>query len=244
MNKISQCDILILSGGLGSRLKSEVGDAQKTMADVGGKPFMDIIMQHVISQGFTRVILCTGYNAQSVEDYYKNKDLGIKIEFSREIEKLGTGGAIKNAANLVESDYFFAMNGDSFCPLDFSAFIQFHSSKNASASIAISKVNNVEDYGSILIDDQTKQITFFGEKIKRDAADIKDKQSFVNNGIYCFKKDIFDSMPQENQFSIEEDFFKKLAGSFFYGFEVDQNFIDIGIPERYKEAKQKYSDQE
>ncbi len=241
MDKFNFCDLLILAGGLGSRLRSEVGSSQKTMAQVGGRPFLDLLIDHVIGQGFQRIILCTGYDADKVESYYHGRDLDLHIDFSREEEKLGTGGAIKNAAELIESEHFFAMNGDSFCPLDFASFLSFHQEKQAKASIAISKVKNIQDYGSILIHPETKQITFFAEKISSDAVSSQGRQPFVNNGIYCFNKDIFAMMPKESKFSLEEDLFPYLTGGPFYGFEVPQNFLDIGTPERYQKAKEKYS---
>ncbi len=240
MDKINSIDALILSGGLGSRLRSEVGSTQKTMAEVGGHPFLDIIINHLKTQGIRRIILCTGYNASDVESYYRDNNLGVKIEFSTEKEKLGTGGAIKNAATLIGSDVFFVMNGDSFCPMDFVKFLDFHMAQKALASIAVSQVQEVEDYGSILIDEKTKEIFLFGEKLQANDSAIKDNPPLVNNGIYCFDKKILAQMPQMKSFSLEKDFFPGLVGKEFYGFQVSDNFIDIGTPERYKEAKERY----
>jgi NDP-sugar pyrophosphorylase family protein len=240
MKNISACDVVILAGGLGSRLRSEVGQTQKIMADVGGRPFLDIILDHLVRQGFKRIILCTGYGAASVEDYYRKLEGPLTIEFSREQEKLGTGGAIKNAAPLVQSETFFAMNGDSFCAVCFKDFLAFHQARKARASVAVSRVRRPDDYGSLLIDPGTQQVVFFGEKIKAGTAAIRDKEPFVNNGVYCFQKDIFEVMPQARAFSLEEDCFREWAGRSFYGFEVKQEFIDIGVPERYQQAKKKW----
>lgn len=230
---------MILAGGLGTRLKSEVADVQKTMADVGGRPFMDIILEHIVSQGFRRVIICTGHNAESVQRYYESKDFGIDIVFSHEQEKLGTGGAIKNAASLVQSDVFFVMNGDSFCPVKFSDFLTFHQTQAAAVSIAVSEVKDIKDYGSIMLDD-SHQIVFFGEKLSADDTHLQNQQVFVNNGIYCFQKEVFGMMPESNKFSLEKDFFPHIIGKSFYGFAVEAKFLDIGVPERYREAREKF----
>ena len=229
-----------MGGGLGSGLRSGVGQTQRIMADVGGRPFLDIILDHLVRQGIKRTILCTGYDAASVEAYYRKQERPLTIEFSREQEKLGTGGAIKNAASLIQSETFFAMNGDSFCPVCFRDFLAFHQEHGARASVAVSRAHHPDDYGSLLIDPGTRQVVFFGEKIKADDAAIRDKEPFVNNGVYCFQKNIFEDMPKARVFSLEEDCFRAWAGHSLYGFEVKQDFIDIGVPERYQQARKKW----
>jgi len=241
MQNLKQTDIFVLSGGIGSRLRSEVGEAQKTMASVGGRPFLDIIMDYLSSQGFRRVILCTGYKSGSVEQYYENSKFPLDIEFSRETKKLGTGGAVKNAEPLVKSDIFFVMNGDSFCAIDYCKMLDFHLSHQARASIAISKVHDAQDYGSILLEKSSEKIKFFGEKISSDAKYLRGKESFVNNGIYCFNRDIFSIMPQQDFFSLEKDFFPNITDKSFFGFKVNEEFLDIGTPQRYGQAKDKFS---
>ena len=73
-------DVVILCGGFGTRLGAEAKDRPKPMVDINGKPFLDILIGHVVSFGFTRIILCTGHKSQYIEDYYlKNKTQKIII---------------------------------------------------------------------------------------------------------------------------------------------------------------------
>ena len=161
--KLSDVDIVILSGGLGTRLRSTIGESQKIMATVGEEPFFNIVLRYLKAQGFGRIILAIGYQADQVEQYYRKNNLGLNIEFSREETPLGTGGAIKNAQKLVRSDVFFAMNGDCFSPLAYDDFLQFHLAKKSSATLSVVKINDSRDYGTIILGDNDR-INGFEEK--------------------------------------------------------------------------------
>ncbi|MCK5179792.1 MAG: NTP transferase domain-containing protein, partial [Candidatus Omnitrophica bacterium] len=92
---MKDCDCVILCGGLGARLQSVVKDVPKVMAEVNGAPLLDLMIEHLKKQGAARIVLCTGYQAEAVENYYREHDFGMVIDFSREEEPLGTGGAVK-----------------------------------------------------------------------------------------------------------------------------------------------------
>ena len=224
-------DAVILCGGLGKRLRPVIGGSPKVMAKIGDRPFLDLILDSLQKQGLQRVILSTGYNADIIEGYYRKKKGDLSIEFSREDIPLGTGGAVKYARNLIKSDPFLVLNGDSFCSVDFRQFIHFHLSKRACGTIVLSKTDETQDFGAITIDHSNK-IVNFQEKVDEAST------QYVNAGIYCFRNDIFDFMPEEQTFSIEKDFFPKVVQHDLYGFVSEEDFIDIGTPQRYSQAKQ------
>jgi D-glycero-alpha-D-manno-heptose 1-phosphate guanylyltransferase len=223
------CDCVVLCGGLGKRLRALVTDNNKTMALVNKRPFLDLILAHIKQQGGQRVILCTGYKADKVEEYYRHNNQGLDIVFSREDEPLGTGGAIKKAVDLVHSDVFFAMNGDSHCPLNYAHMLADYKEKNAQALIAVSKVEDSNDYGGVAMA-ESRRIVRFEEKRKDRPA------PYVNAGVYCLSRQIFEAVPMPERFSIEYDFFPKLIHHDFYGYIHQQSFWDIGTPERYQKA--------
>jgi len=101
--KTSDCDCVILCGGLGERLRGIIGEAPKVMAQINGRPFLDFILDYLKDQQVQRVILCTGYKADVIENYYRRRDCGLTVDFSRENEPLGTGGALRHAADHVQS---------------------------------------------------------------------------------------------------------------------------------------------
>ena len=181
---LSTIDVLILCGGLGKRLREKIGESQKVMAAVGKEPFLNFILRDLAHQGCRRVVLCTGYKKETIEEYYQEKKFGLTIAFSREARPLGTGGAIKNARPFIRSHYFLAMNGDSYCRIDLEKFFAFHKAKKALVSIAAAKTDDRKDFGSIAIDG-TRKVTAFREKIEDSAS------SYVNAGIYCFRRDAF-----------------------------------------------------
>ena len=224
---LKSVDALILCGGLGTRLRSEIGDTQKVMAEVDGRPFLDFNIELLRNQGVERIILGTGFQSNQVEEYYRKKDKS--LIFSSEKSPLGTGGAIKNAQTLINSNPFFVLNGDSFCQTDLKAILDFHQKNKALATVVLSKVIDSRDYGRVVIDDRG-EILNFNEKEEC-------REGYVNAGIYCLDQKIFSLMPKETKFSLEHDCFSQWIGQSFYGFVVDQEFYDIGTPERYQKIK-------
>lgn len=226
---LENIDVLILCGGLGKRLRSEVGETQKVMASVNDRPFLDLLLQYLANQGFCRVVLLTGYQGEIVEQYYQRNPWNLTIKFSQEKEPLGTGGAIKNAKAFVRSSPFFALNGDCFCAMNYNRFLEFHLKKKALATLSVSKIRNKKDFGSIVLNAKN-EIQGFLEKTSQNVSPV------VNTGIYCFEKEIFQWMPKKKRFSIETEFFPTLVGKRFFGFSSRAPFLDIGTPERYKIA--------
>ena len=227
-------DVLILVGGKGTRLKTVIHDRPKPMAYMGGRPFLDIIMDHVSSYGFRRFILCTGHIGGVIRDYYNiDKADFQEILFSEESKPLGTAGAIKNAEGLIRSSPFLVMNGDSFCALDLAKFLDFHLMRGALLSMAVVKAENTGDYGLVLLD-ESQRVIGFDEKGKKESI-------FINAGVYFFNKEILSLIPSDTQYSLEYDLFPKMTDKKFYGYSVKGNLIDIGTPERYKQAKNYFS---
>ncbi|MFC1558620.1 sugar phosphate nucleotidyltransferase [candidate division KSB1 bacterium] len=229
--EINKTDIVILCGGLGSRLQNTIKDKPKPMAEIGATPFLDILINYIGSFGFKRFVLCTGYKAEIIQQFYERKQTDKEFIFSSESEPLGTGGALKNAEKYIFSDDFFVMNGDSLCKLDFNRLYSFHTEKSALISIALSKTYDIKDCGSVILD-KYQRIMAFNEKITDSH-----KTEFGNAGIYCMKKSAFSLMPQHGNFSLELDFFPNNLDKAVYGYITNQPFIDIGTPGRYEKAK-------
>lgn len=265
--RLKQIDVIILSGGQGTRLRSVVNDRPKTMADINQRPFLDILINHVAGFGCQRFILSTGYQAEFIEDYYRKKNLPYEILFSQEDEPLGTGGAIKKATSLVKSNPFLVMNGDSFCAADLEKFYDFHLEKKASASMVVVKGKDSEAGGNIQLDNSQKIIQFSEKKqIAADkatsagtveaaaraaenttssaetaaaetTANTTSPDFFLNAGIYLFDSQILPFMPEQSKFSLEKDFFPQIIGKSFFGYQANEELIDIGTPERYLKAQ-------
>jgi D-glycero-alpha-D-manno-heptose 1-phosphate guanylyltransferase len=223
-----------LVGGLGKRLRGVISDRPKPMADIGGNPFLDLLIDYTSSFGVTRYILATGFMSDSIQAYYQKKDSPRKIVFSNEERPLGTAGAVKNAEDLIKSNPFIVMNGDSFCAVDLHRFLEFHIEKKALFSAALVPTGNTRDFGVVGLNDNCG-ITRFEEK------KVENNNTFISAGIYIFQKEIFSLIPSETKYSFEYDVFPKLIDGKFYGFVTDAELTDIGTPERYFKAKKNLS---
>lgn len=222
-------DAIILCGGKGTRLNEVVNDRPKPMAEINGQPFLDILIDYVSGFGFQRFILSLGYKADYVKDYYKDNGFPFEILFLRENEPLGTAGGVKQAENLVQSNPFLVLNGDSFCPVDLSQFLDFHSKKGALVSMVVTTSEEVKDFGLISLDASQRIVRFEEKK--------EGKKSFINAGIYLFQREVFSLIPTNTKYSLEHDIFPALVDQKFYGYVTQEKLIDIGTPERYEQAK-------
>jgi NDP-sugar pyrophosphorylase family protein len=226
---LERTDVLILVGGQGKRLRQVVNDRPKPMADVGGRPFLDLLVEYTSNFGLNRFVLATGYKTESVQAHYQKTGGPRQIIFSNEDEPLGTAGAIKNAQNLIISDTFIVMNGDSFCPVYLPAFFDFHIEKNALLSIVLVPAGNNQDFGVVELNDSRQVVRFEEKKIQK-------QETFISAGIYLFQRDIFSFIPARTRCSLEYDILPKLVGPKFYGYVTEAELIDIGTPCRYKQA--------
>lgn len=225
---------IILAGGLGTRLRSVIGEIPKPMADINGKPFLEYFLDYLIMQGIEKICLSVGYNHQIIQNYFKNGYKTIEIIYSIEDEPLGTGGAVKKAINLIEDDNIFIFNGDTFFNINLKELYKFHVLNNSILTIAMKHIKDNINYGSIVIDNKNK-ITNFKEKIIS-------KNKLINGGIYLLNKNKFITFGLPDKFSFEKDFLEKVYATHpVYGLEYESYFIDIGIPDNYERAKQEIS---
>lgn len=227
---MEESDVLILAGGLGTRLRTIVKDIPKPMALIKGKPFLEYILKFLQKKGVKKVILSVGYKKESIISYFGNKYLDINIKYAIEEKPLGTGGAILNALELIDSKNFFILNGDTYFDISFNMMKNFYESNDADLVIALKYLNNSQRYGKVIINRKFRIIGFI-EKGEQS-------EGFINGGIYLIKKSILESLSFPEIFSFEKDFLEKYYKEFkFYGLPFDSYFIDIGVPEDYERAQ-------
>jgi len=137
MTDLDNITALILAGGNGSRLKTLVSDRQKVVAEIKGKPFLSLLLAQIERFGIRKAVICTGYMSETVDAVVRKYDGPVKVSCSFEESPLGTGGAVKNALPLVETEYFMLMNGDSFLDLDEEKFFKKRSNVQRRSFIRI-----------------------------------------------------------------------------------------------------------
>ncbi len=219
-------DALILSGGLGLRLRSVLDDCPKPLAVVAGKPFLEYLLLWLKTQGVTSIILCTGYRGELIQEYFGcGNVLGLRLRYSCESEPLGTGGALKLAGPLIESEEFLVLNGDSFFDVDLRELISTHRRRRAQATIALAEVEDTHRYGSVEMNAQGEIVRFLEKGRGGDG--------FVNAGVYVFRAEILALIPQGCAVSLEHEIFPNLVGRGLYGLPARGYFVDIGVPDEY-----------
>ena len=230
-------EAIILAGGLGTRLRSVVSDLPKSMAPVNGKPFLHYLFLWLKKSGIEKTVLSVGYLSEKVEEYFGGEYLGIKISYAKEKSALGTGGGIRLAMEKCSGAHVLALNGDSFFNVELNEFFDFHLSGSADATLALRKVNDSSRYGTIQLDGT--RIISFTEK-NPDAKG----EALINGGVYLLRRKTFlKNTEAEKSFSIEYDFFAKLADKLWLqSFISNGYFIDIGIPEDFERAQNEFGD--
>ena len=215
-------EAIILCGGLGTRLKSVVKDLPKPMANINGKPFLQILLEFLARQGFERVILAVSYKFEVIQDFFSNDFKGMKLIYSVEQSPLGTGGGLRQALNLAKESEVFVLNGDSFFDINLRALKLEGQSK---ISLALKKMKKFDRYGEVRLDERGF-ISSFREKEFVE-------EGLINAGIYLLKKDIFEGFALEDSFSFEEFLQANFKALNAFGISFDEYFKDIGVPEDY-----------
>jgi len=235
VNNLSNTDAMILCGGMATRLRNVVSDRPKILADINGVPFIELMLGYLQEQGVSRVILCTGYEHEQIEQWIEYQYGGkLDITFSREEFSLGTGGAVKNAEDHISGERFLVLNGDTFLELNYSHFLSFFIDRKLDMLIALAKATEASQYGTIQIDGKGK-IETFEEKIANSS-----KHSYINAGVYLFSTEVLEHFVKNCKVSLEYEVIPLLLEHFMetsYGFESKGVFIDIGTPERYQSAQ-------
>jgi D-glycero-alpha-D-manno-heptose 1-phosphate guanylyltransferase len=231
MSSTTNVPAVLLVGGMGTRLRSVVPLTPKPMAAVGTKPFLELLVRQLRSQGIYRLIMCSGYLADQIEDKFGDGgEWGVTIEYSRELRPMGTAGAIKFAQDYLSDDScFLVMNGDSFVDVDLEQLMRTHLQNNALATMTIVRVPNAGRYGTVRTNCAAR-ITGFSEKSNADMPGL------INAGVYVFDRSIFDHM-SEGSSSLELDVFPRIVDRGLYALESTGMFIDIGTPDDYARAQ-------
>lgn len=224
---------LVLCGGLGTRLRSVLTDIPKSMAPVGGKPFIDYVLEWLKKQRINEIILLAGYHADQIRSYIgSGQKYDLKIEYSIEPYPLSTAGAIKYASKYYElGENFLLINGDTYFDVEIEELVKFHESQSSYATIALRLETDTSRYGRVDIDDNYK-ITQFKEKTNSQG------EGFINGGIYVLNSKILKYIP-DKACSLENEIFPLLVKeSQITGYPEGGYFIDIGIPTDYSKAQE------
>lgn len=223
---LGSLDILVLAGGLGTRIRPVIGDTPKLMASIGGRPFLSYLLLWLTRFGARRVLLALGHGAAAVQDYLLDfRHPALSVTTVLEPCPLGTAGAVRLARSRLQTDPVLVMNGDSFVAADLCGFIAFHRAAGATGTVLCAMVEHAGRYGRIVTDENAR----IREFVEKDSS--FRGPAMVNAGIYLLSGALLDTIVAMPGPSLERDVFARLPAGSLAAFGGPFDFIDIGTPE-------------
>ena len=237
MSVLADTPIVILAGGLGTRLRAAVGDRPKGLAAVGDRSFLEIQIGLLRDQGARRFVLCIGHRAQQIREALGNGiELGVDIHYSVETEQLlGTAGALRLAERFFEPRAL-VLNGDTYLDADYSAIltehIERHARESVKATLTLCRLDDASRYGTVLLDETNRFVIGFREKDPSDARAV----GWLNAGAYVIERSLLDLIPTGVPWSLETNWFPKAIASGYpiAAIQRQEPFYDIGTPDDYR----------
>ena len=223
--------VVIMAGGLGTRLGELTKDTPKPMLKVGAKPMVEHIIDMFVSHGFTKFMLSVNYKAEVIKEYFGDgSKFGIEVKYLEEKKRLGTGGAL----SLIETELnepFFVTNGDVLSSLDYEKLLAYHNEENSTATMCIRKDSYQVPYGVIEID---------GENNIKAMKEKPIKEFFINTGIYVLNPKVLDYVPKDIFFDLPKLFdILKINNGITKSFEITDYWVDMGLPSAYEAINKK-----
>ena len=228
---------VILAGGKGTRLAPYTTIFPKPLVPIGDRPILEIIIRQLVRQGLGDILLSVGHLGELIEAYFQNGHRnipGLKLEYFRESQPLGTAGSLAMIPGL--DDTFLAMNGDILTTLDYQGLIRYHREHQAALTIAMHQKDVKIDLG-VLETNEQGVLTCYREK---------PLYSFeVSMGIYVYEPHVLRYM-QKGQYFDFPDLVKLLLekGEKIAGYRSQDYWLDIGRREDYELAQQEYNSRE
>jgi len=221
---------VILVGGEATRLLPLTCNIPKAMVPVLNIPFLEHVIRYLSSHQIKDITLAQSHLAQPIKSYFGDgSQFEVKLSYTVEDVPLGTAGAVKNAERYLDGT-FLVLNGDIFTDLDITAMIDFHRRRKATATIALTPVDDPTSYGLIETDAQGR-VTRFLEKPKWSEV----TTNMINAGTYVLEPEVLAQIPPQANFSFERGVFPLLLdqGQPIYAYPSSAYWIDIGTPEKY-----------
>jgi dTDP-glucose pyrophosphorylase len=232
-NRVRSNYVVLMVGGLGTRLKPLTDEIPKPMLKVGNKPILETIINQFAKSGFENIVLCVNYQADVIKNYFKDgSKFGVKIEYIYENKRMGTAGALSLLKSKPDKP-FFVMNGDLLTSVNFSNFLNYHDANKSIATMGVIEYDMQVPYGVV-------------NTIGTDIKTIEEKPTinfFVSGGIYVLDPICLNSIPNDQYYDMPtlfEDVIRDKHKSITY--PIKDYWLDIGRIDEYKKANEEYSE--
>ncbi|MFQ5715609.1 MAG: NDP-sugar synthase [Nitrospinales bacterium] len=219
---------VILTGGLGTRLAPYTTVLPKPLMPIGNIPILQIILKQLKHFGFSDVILACGFLAELIQAYFMKNGISreLNIGYHLEDKPLGTAGALEGVKNLTEP--FLVMNGDVLTTMDYSKLVEYHKSRGAALTIAVTQKQVKIDLGVLFLD-ENNQVTGYDEKPV--------KQYPASMGIYVYEPRVLKYIQPNAYLDVPTLVLRLIeAGEKVAGYVSEAFWLDIGNAEDYERA--------
>jgi len=223
--------VVLMVGGLGTRLRPLTNNIPKPMLNVGGKPILETIIKKFVSHGFTNIVMCVNYKSEIIKDYFgTGEKFGISIEYVHEEKRMGTAGAL-TLLKEKPSEPFFVMNGDLLTDVNFESLLDYHMINNSIGTMCVREYDFQVPFG--VVKTEGHQIKSIIEKPIHNF--------FVSAGIYMLDPSCIDLIPQDEFYDMPTLFDLLIQNKeTTVSFPLSEYWLDIGRLEEYQKANQEY----
>jgi len=222
--------VVIIAGGLATRMRPLTEKIPKSMLDINGKPFIEHQLKLLSSKGVTNVILCLGFLGEQIKDFVKDgRRFNINVDYSFDGKKLlGTGGAIKNLSVKLPEN-FFVLYGDSYLNIDYKTVEEAYKKAGKKALMTVYKNEGKFDASNVVF--KNDEIVLYSKKIKTP------EMNYIDYGLGVFNKSVFDELPEDENFDLAYIYEKLSLNKELSGCEVFERFYEAGSPRGLEDLK-------
>ncbi len=222
---------VILAGGLGTRLRPFTEIIPKPLLPIGEKSVLEIQIEALKTYGFNEIYLATNYKSDYIENFFGNgSKFGVKLTISKETKRLGTVGPLTLLKEEL-TEPFLMMNGDILTQVDYKKMYDFAKSQDTILTVGIKEIVSPFQFGNIFFDGHF--VTGIEEKPKI--------RTNIVAGIYIIKPDVFNWIPEETYFGMDNLIEKMLNNSEKIAkYEITEYWLDIGQVDDYQKAQEVY----
>ncbi len=216
---------VVMAGGEGTRLRPLTCTTPKPMIKIMGKPVIGYILDLLVDNGFDEIAVTVRYKSEEIENYIESLRKGRnKIYCVEESHALGTAGCVKNAAKCW-NEPFLVISGDCICDFNLSEIMKKHKSVMADTTIVCKKVDNTGEYGTVLLDENSRIESFCEKPDWRHAS-----SDVANTGIYVINPAVLDTVPDKDSYDFACDLFPSMlkSGKRLFSVVSDGYWCDIG----------------
>lgn len=223
--------VVILAGGLATRLQPTTLKMPKALIQVAGQPFIHHQLALLREQGVNQVILCVGHFGEMIEDYVGDgSKFGLDVRYSYDGDiLLGTGGAIKKASGILP-DAFMILYGDSYLDIDPHPIVEHFFAENLPVLITVYHNRNAYAESNILMKE--------GRILKYDKKTRDPAMEYIDYGLIVIRKDVFNPFPVNEPFDLTLILSRMVDSGQVAAFEVEKRFYEIGSVAGIKETEE------